>query len=760
MIPAGAPAIRHDIVLVGGGHAHVQVMTAFAMHPEKGVRLTLVTDRLSTPYSGMLPGHVAGLYDRDEMHIDLARLARATGARLVHDPAVGIDRAARQVLFADRPPLAYDTVSLDVGITPDVSAIAGAAHHAVAVKPISGFLGRLEAAEAGEKAGSVAVIGGGAAGVELACALRARFGPGPAIAILTAAPLVPTLNAGVRQHVEAALARQRIAVVRDFRAASMDASSVTASDGRVHEAGLVLVSTAARAPAWLAETGLPTTADGFLRIGPTLQVEGEQAIFAVGDCATRTDDPREKAGVFAVRQGPVLADNLRRRVRRETLRCHDAQKTFLVILSTGDERAIAGKAGWLALEGAWVWRWKDWIDRRFMAMFSQFGAAMAKPPSHEAIDAGEAMRCGGCAAKLGPGPLAAALRRLPPQPDPVDNVLVGPGTPDDAAVVSVGGVMQVETVDQITANVSDPHVFGRIAALHALSDVWAMGGVPTRALAIATVPHAFPSIAEADLALLLAGARQELDAHGVALLGGHTGEGERMALGFSVTGRLDPTQLRRKGTVEPGSSLILTKPIGIGVVMAADMRGAAAAEASSAAIGSMLRPNGAAARILAPRASALTDITGFGLCGHLLEMLRPAGLGAMLDLAAVPLLPDALALARAGHRSSLTAQTLALAPAVAHEDGTDADLANGLLFDPQTSGGLLGAVPAFEAEELVEALHEAGYEAAVIGSVTEPAEGAAIRCTGRFRETEGGRRPPFETDAVRPALDGGRRRTS
>ena len=360
----------HHVVLVGGGHAHVQVMTDFAMRPESGVRLMLVTDRLTTPYSGMLPGHVAGFYDRDEMHIDLARLAHATGTSLVHAPATGVDRGSRQVLFADRPPLAYDTLSLDVGITPDVSAIAGADRNALLVKPISTFLERLEAAETEGIPRRIAIVGGGAAGVELACALRARFGTTPAIAILTAAPLVSTLNGGVRRRLEKALARLGIDVVRDFRAASLHGSRVTAADGQVHEAGLVLVSTAARAPGWLTATGLPTTPDGFLRIGPTLQVEGEEAIFAVGDCATRTDEPREKAGVFAVRQGPVLADNLLRKARGEPLRRHHAQRTFLVILSTGDGRAIAGKGRWRAVEGSWVWRWKDWIDRRFMARFS------------------------------------------------------------------------------------------------------------------------------------------------------------------------------------------------------------------------------------------------------------------------------------------------------------------------------------------------------------------------------------------------------
>lgn len=373
------PAGVHEVVLVGGGHAHVLALAELARHPGSRLSLTLVTDRLSTPYSGMLPGHIAGTYTRDEMHIDLARLAAGTGARLVHAAATGIDRAARRLHVHGGSSLAYDVLSLDVGITPDVSSIDGADRHAITVKPISGFLARLDAALAGPAPARIALVGGGAAGVELACALRARLGPGCAISLLSSSPLVPSLNDGVRRRVRAALARLAIPVDEQARVIAVDPGGVTLADGRRHAADLVVISTAARAPAFLAESGLPVGKDGSLRIGPTLLVEGEDAIFAVGDCATRVDDPREKAGVFAVRQGPVVADNIARRARGEPLREHRAQRTFLTLLSTGDGRAIAGKSDWFAAEGAWVWWWKDWIDRRFMARFQNSRASGHRP---------------------------------------------------------------------------------------------------------------------------------------------------------------------------------------------------------------------------------------------------------------------------------------------------------------------------------------------------------------------------------------------
>jgi selenide, water dikinase len=735
-----ADTIRHDIVLVGGGHAHVQVMTAFGMDPPPGARLTLVTDRLLTPYSGMLPGHIAGEYSHADVHIDLWRLARATGTRLIHAPANGIDLAEKRIAFADRPALSYDTLSIDVGITPDVSAIDGAVEHALLVKPIADFLDKLETGlRATPRPKRFAVVGGGAAGFELACALKVRLVrdgfAGAEVALLSGTNLLPTLNIGVRLLARWALYRHGIEILTDFRAAAITKEGVRARDGRFHAADLVLVSTAARAPAWLGKTGLKLTPDGSIVIGATLQADGRDDVFAVGDCATRIDDPREKAGVFAVRQGPILARNLRARATGEALDAHKAQKKFLTLLNTADGKAIAGRGGYFAWAGKRVWRWKDAIDRRFMAMFAEFGRELARPATAAEIADGTAMRCAGCAAKIGPDPLARALSRLPAAPAPRDKILVGLG--DDAAVTEVApGTAQIETIDQIAAMISDPYVFGEIATQHAINDVLAMGGDPTRALALATVPRGGPRGVESDLVNLLAGARNVLDAQRIALIGGHSAEGEGLAFGLSVVGRAAPDSLKPNTALVAGDVLILTKPIGAGLILAADMRGAVAADIAMATIASMRRSNAAAAPILGGHAHALTDVTGFGLAGHLMEMLRPGRLEVRLDLDAVPLLPGALDLAKAGYRSTLTPQNAVLGAMLRRaENGALPDaVEEALLFDPQTSGGLLASVPEAAAKQALAALQAAGYaQARIIGRVApRDTLDVAIFCEGRL----------------------------
>ena len=713
--------ITHDVVLIGGGHSHVQVLTAFATHPVNGVRLTLVTDRLTTPYSGMLPGHLAGLYSRSEMEIDLARLARATGTRLVYAPVIGLDRAQKQVLFADRPPLSYDALSINIGISPDLSSIEGGARFGIPVKPISRFLerfaGLLDAARQPDGPRRIVIVGGGAAGTELAHAIRIRLNAEAAawgieaqafsIAIVSSDALVPTLNTGVRRRVSASLIAANIAFRTNFRVAGVDHAGIEAADGSRIAADMVLFATAARAPSWLSSTGLPLAPDGSVKIHRDLRVEGEADIFAVGDCAGSIEDPRPKAGVFAVRQGPVLAKNLRAHALGQPLSAYKAQRQFLTLLLSGERQAIAGRGRFFVTSGPLIWKWKDRIDRNFMAMFAEFGTTMAQPPSDADF-----------AAKIGHERRAKALNRLPAAPAPQDRILVGLDAPDDAAIVEVSpGVLQVETIDQIKAFVDDAYLFGRIAALHAMNNVIAMGGIPTRALAMAGVPHGGPDHVAAELFQLLAGARRELDRQQVALIGCHSMETEVLSLGFSVTGRIASDRILRKSGVREGDQLILTKGLGTGIIMAADMRGAAPADLSSAAITAMLTSNACAGMIVAPYAHAMTDVTGFGLAGHLIEMLRSSGLWASIDLCGLPLLQGALSLAASGHQPSLTSQNAVLLPRLA-SDRPPSKTELALLFDPQTSGPLLVAIAPEQAVSIVDCLSRAGYsDARIIGRI-------------------------------------------
>jgi selenide,water dikinase len=700
---------QKEIVLVGGGHAHVHVLPAFSRRPLPGVRLTLVARDLDTPYSGMLPGHVAGHYGRDAIHVDLQRLCRATGTRLIHGEAVGIDRAAKRVLLRGRPPLAYDILSLDTGITPALDAIDGAAEHALAVKPIARFLEQFDAllARAAQADGPrrIVMVGGGAGGVELLLALRERLlplGDGFSFALVSAGQILATHNERVQGAFERLLRQRGVALHIGQPVVRMTSETVVLGDGTALPCDAALAVTAARAPGWFAETGLTLDKAGFLAIRPTFQVENDGDVFAVGDCATMTLHPREKAGVFAVRQGPPLARNLRRHAEGAALRAHRPQRYFLSLVSTGDACAIGSRGG-LKVEGRWVWRLKDWIDRRWMRMYQEVGAMT--PPVALPAAAGTEMRCGGCAAKVGPAELARALARL------------GAAGPEDVARVPAvpPGAVAVESVDVMRDFLGDPFRLGRIAAFHALNDLHAAGAQPAHALAIVSVPPGPAAAVEETLFAMMAGAREVFDGAGVQVLGGHSGEGP-LACGFAVTGHAPEAALRHKGGLQPGDALVLTRPIGSGLLFAADMRARARARWIAAALARMERSQAEAARLLgAHGARAATDISGFGLIGHLGEMLRASHCGAVLDIAAVPLLDGARELAEGGIASTLLPANLAQDGIVA---GALTAAQKAVLFDPQTAGPLLAGVPADRVEACIVALHAAGEtEAAIIGRV-------------------------------------------
>lgn len=740
--------ILRDLVLVGGGHSHVVALRMLAMQPEPGLRITLICTDIDTPYSGMLPGYISGHYSFDDVHIDLGRLASFAGARFIHSEVTGLDRANQRVLLRDRPSIPYDLLSINTGSTPNVRQVDGARAHTVPVKPIAHFNQRwlqlLDRVRALRSRFTIAVVGGGAGGVELALSVQFRLrrelqtlGRNPELlrfVLITASDtLLPTHNPGVRERFTRILRERHVAVHTRAEVSQVSPGCLHTQDGRTFDADETLWVTQAGGPAWLQGTGLALDEDGFIQVNQQLQALDDPKIFAAGDVASFTARPLEKAGVFAVRMGPPLAKNLRLSLRGQPLVAYKPQQRWLALISTGNRYAVASR-GALGFAGAWVWTWKDWIDRRFMRKFTELPAmaqevsAQAAPASSLALSAEEsqqaisaiAMRCGGCGAKVGASILSRALGQL--WPVQRDDVLIGLHAPDDAAVVRVPpGKAMVHTVDFFRSFIDDPYLFGQVAANHALGDIFAMGAEPQSATAIATVPPGLEAKVEDLLLQMMTGAVEVLNAAGCSLVGGHTGEGRELALGFAINGLIDEQLggVMRKGGMLPGDVLLLTKPIGTGTLFAAHARHAAKGRWIAAALQSMVLSNQAGAQILRQHgATACTDLTGFGLLGHLVEMTRPSGVDAELQLSALPLLDGAVECVEAGIVSSLQPANVRLRRALRNAEDFVKDPRYPLLFDPQTAGGLLASVPADQASACIRALKAAGYaQTAAIGRI-------------------------------------------
>ena len=719
--------INTDLVLLGGGHSHLFVLKHFAMNALPGVRLTLVSRDLLTPYSGMLPGYIAGHYTRDETHIDLLPLGRYAGARVIHDEVIGLDADRQQLKFAARPALDYDLLSINIGSRPRSPALAHSDASQFAVKPVDRFLeswARLER-QLHQRAGDfrLAIIGGGAGGVELALALdhRARnlqSGSGRLLlSIVTDRDvLLPGHNARVRRKFQQILARRSIEVVYGCRVESFFDGLLGNAAGLTIAADAAIWVTQASPAGWLEQSGLELDDSGFIAVNDCLQSRSHEQVFAAGDIAAVIDHPRPKSGVFAVRQGLPLARNLECSLKRQPLKPFRPQRQFLSLISTGDRYAVASRGPW-ALQGKWCWWLKDRIDRGFMRRFSELPPM--QPPG-ESADI-EPMRCGGCGSKVGSEVLEQVLTHIDREFDTAGDS--GLQHADDAAVIAVPPGMQlIQSLDHFRSFMDDPYLFGRIAANHALGDLFAMGVDAHSAMVLANVVFASETKQSQDLYQLMRGVVETLRQHDTLLAGGHSGEAPQMSCGLAVNGFARPEDLMLKSGMSAGDLILLTKPLGSGVLFAAEMRGKARADWIDAALDRMLQSSYAASRCLRQfAASACTDVTGFGLAGHLFEIARASNCAVEIIIDDLPLYDGAAELAQAGIESSLKPQNLRIRHSIRDDGNLAGSSKYPLIFDPQTAGGLLASVAPANAQACLQQLHLLGYaEACVVARALAP----------------------------------------
>lgn len=365
------------LVLLGGGHAHVHVLDALRAQPRPDVEVTLVSPYPRQVYSGMLPGWIAGHYSLDECVLPLDRLAADAQVRFVQQKGIGLDLAAKQLQCSDGQTMDFDVISIDTGPVTDTRMVPGAAEHALPIRPIERFISGWQRwletlGEAGSPA--IAIVGGGAAGVELALAMRYRLELDRAarhipIHLVSSQPEpLAGMPAVLRKAVSRLLAERRIDWLGGRRAIHYNGRTLCLSGGGRVPATHCLLVPGAAAPVWPATSGLATDPSGFITVRPTLQSTSHPYVFAAGDIAAYAD-PRPKSGVFAVRAGPPLAANLNLFLDGEPLQAWKAQRRALYLISTGKRHALAAW-GPFAWRGDWVWRWKDRIDRDFVKRFT------------------------------------------------------------------------------------------------------------------------------------------------------------------------------------------------------------------------------------------------------------------------------------------------------------------------------------------------------------------------------------------------------
>ncbi|WP_299596543.1 selenide, water dikinase SelD [uncultured Microbulbifer sp.] len=765
-----------DIVLIGGGHSHAVFLQLWAKKPLPGVRLTLVSPQVQSAYSGMLPGMIAGHYGFSDIHIDLPRLCRAAGARFVQACAHHIDPVEKRVSLLGRPDLEYDLISLDVGATP-CRKIPGS-DLAIPVKPVGHFhryWQQLKHQVHGEHQPlRLGIVGGGLGGCELAMAMswaleEQIYSGRVEIHLLHAGNRLPEEYALLaRRMVARELGRLKIRTHRNWRVAEITHRGVHNDEGEFLALDKVLLCTEAGAPPWLAQSGLALDDGGFVQVDAFLRTVQHPSVFAAGDVASpltadKTEHSTSRSARNALDQGPVLYHNLRATLLEQPLKPYRATKRFFSLLSCGSQRAIAARGGF-SCAGRLLWLWKDHRDRQLMRRFESLPVAGIKPQRALAAPALSALwhnlvpraphgleqrdnisiaglrNCDTTAVR-GTELLDRTLSSLP-QPQPIASTLA---RGNEAAVIKLpSGKLLAQSSDQLRAPVADPWLFGRLSALHALSSLISTQVQPHTAQALVTLPHGAPELAARDLQQLLDGAARELNQHNCALNGGSTTEGPALQLGLTINGVTEPGQPDARAELQAGDCLILTKPLGIGTLLAAERQGKAHGRWIQQALELMLQSNATAADIFASNdAHAISTINDAGLLGRLLEILQYQGhhtshhrshpadleqsnhpselrLGASLFADALPLLPGATYCAEHGLLAHLHSHNARSYTALQNPAAWRAKPLLPLLVDPQICGGLLGAVPVEFAEDCLTALQASGCRhAAIIGVVDE-----------------------------------------
>ena len=558
--------IERDLVFIGGGHTHALALRTLAMKPIKNTRITLISEQVLTPYSGMLPGYVAGHYSMLETHIDLNRLCQWAGVRWINGTVTGLkpDQKIIDVVVGKESDeqgslqISYDTLSIDTGSTPDLS-VPGAEQYAVGVKPVSHFNYAWQSllnASVVDQEQQWGVIGAGAGGVELVLGMAHRLREKKNLRFhlaFSSERVLPGYPEKLVATVERRLAEFNIQIHSGFRVARVTADGLHSEMG-VHLAlDKSIWCTGASAAAWPADCGLAVSARGFIAVNELLQSTSHHDIYAVGDCSDMIDDPRPKAGVYAVRQAPFLVDNLRAALTGSKTKPLRLQSDFLSLLSLGDRSAVGCRSGWVA-SGAWVWKLKDDIDTRFMRKLNDPGPKLAMAVE-DAEDS--PMHCAGCGSKLGPDLLQGNLAKLSSYPR--DEITPALGNAEDASLWRVTpGASAVQSIDGFRSFTDDLWRFGKICVNHSLSDLYAMGATPISAQVWVNLSFSHPRLQKRDHLLLMSGVADALAEQEATLAGGHSTEGAETHVAIVANGEIHDDKVWRKNTPAEGDVLVLT----------------------------------------------------------------------------------------------------------------------------------------------------------------------------------------------------------
>ncbi|GAB4009781.1 MAG: selenide, water dikinase SelD [Bdellovibrio sp.] len=651
------------------------------MRPLSNVKMILISDQDAAPYSGMLPGYMMGKYPLEKIHFNLWKLTSQAGILFIRDRIKRIDKKNKLIFFeSERSPLFYDVLSINIGITPK-EIIADSKSNIIPLKPISSMVTKWELALEQLKNSDrlkLAVVGGGPAGIETASALATRIKELSKNHEITLFHQGTVLGHDLPQKaqsiISASLLSQGIHFELNAKVHKIENGKCFYHDRQSDSFDLIFLATPAQAPAIFKNSHLTTNPEGFLSVNKFLQSVDDPSIFAAGDCIDFTEHSLPKAGVFAVRQGMILSHNVRQFAQgKENPRLLPfvPQKKFLKLIHISPKKILASR-GMLNSASSLFWPWKKMIDLRFMHKFGTLPLTMSEMErNHEFVNT-----CGGCGAKISNSLLSEVIGLLKLT---YSNEL--PTTIEDCYPVNSNDSNQLISVDGLRAFIQDPFIYGKISTLHALSDLWVSGVRPHTLVVSVGLAHRQDSLQRNFLIQVMSGILSVCQEHQIKLANAHTFENAEDHLSLTVLGAPEG-KLIRKGHIRSDQIILMSKKLGTGIALNALMKADIEFYHVKDVIDIMFTPNSLteSERL---HVSAGTDITGFGLIGHLLEMLAGSHLGIKLDSKSIPYFDFTEILLERGHRSFLIDENKKAF--MTRINGFAPDI----LFDPQTNGPLV-----------------------------------------------------------------------
>ncbi len=713
--------INNDLVLIGGGHSHIMLMMELTKKPIQGNRITLISNEIDTPYSGMIPGFIEGIYTWRETHIDLYKLCFKLDIRFINSEVLEISGTNKEIILKNRPKIKFDVLSINTGIQSNNKTIKGALKYSIPVKPISklsnNFLNQIK------KNNNIAFIGGGPASVELALGLQKRFKNSKSnlkISIITGKNgLLSSFPQKTIKVAKQTLQNSKINVIEKVEVIEVQKDKLILSDKTKLKIEKSILSTNAMAPEWIKKSDIILNPNNFIIVNNKFQTNYDY-VFAAGDVIDFNNQNLGKSGVFAVKSGKPLAKSIRGFIQKKVAVPYKFYKNYLSIIGLSNGLAIATKYHF-TFTSKLSFMLKKLIDQNFVKKFNNlnqnnyslftnlfkiFDVIIQK--NNENIYTNN-MQCRGCAAKVDFNALKTTLKK---------EIIT---TSEDAINIKNYSKLY-QSVDMINSIVSDPYLLGKIAANHAISDIIAVKSKVISALMILQLPFSNSEINSRDLEQVTSGASDIFKLAGCSISGGHTmiGKDKDPVVGFSVLGeKKNEINNKIRNKLKVNDILILTEKIGSGIIFAGINNDIIDSYYQIEVLNQMSRGNIRFSNIADQlKTLHMTDITGFGLANHLLNLIkRDAGkTGLTIYTDKIPIFDGVTEALSKKVRSSLFNKNFNTAQKelIYNRETKSIDE---ILYDPQTVGGLAFIIPEEEKIKQFKILKENKINFTEIGFV-------------------------------------------